>query len=295
MILPRSHGTLPKNRPVERVASDDFPFGWQLNRNSRPFIHDVEHAAAGRDEGAHAGHAVVVPRPTRAADPLQMSGRSDGIIVRDGVSAGVVQVVCPFVDRVGPRLDRFLPGFILFDVSHAARGQHAQYLLGRNAPRLAHHDKIHQVVHVRKTIALPVINRDLSIVSGCLQVLSRGRDVAGVPVQSMNLVTGAGTQCGGQCPVATADMHNQPALDSGGFEYLLRGLFLRRPSRVEWHANKNRTDWQKSRDRTLIGRHDALQNLRQRVIPYKPLGPLCQLEAPEQARSTLQLQANKWV
>ena len=63
----------------------------------------------------------MVSRPLGPALPLQMLGRADTIVMRDGIVRCIVQVVSPLVDVVRPWLDDLLSA----NIGHAQRCQHA--------------------------------------------------------------------------------------------------------------------------------------------------------------------------
>ena len=72
---------------------------------------------------------VVVPRPGRAADPLQVPRRADGRIVGHRVVAGVVQVVGPLVDLRAGAASPVSSSRPRLHVGHAAGRQHPQHFL----------------------------------------------------------------------------------------------------------------------------------------------------------------------
>ncbi len=90
MILPFLDTPFPQDGAVERIPADQVVFGGQFDGFQRAFIDDVEYAASGRNQRAHAGCRVMMPAPHRGADPLVMFDRADGRIFRNRVVAGIV-------------------------------------------------------------------------------------------------------------------------------------------------------------------------------------------------------------
>ena len=109
MILPFRYVSLPENGSVEGISCNQLPFRGQLDGNPTSLVHNVEHSAIRGDEGAHAGHAVMMARPSWTTDPLQVSRRIDDIIVSNSIASRVMQVMRPLVDVVRTRLNSPLP------------------------------------------------------------------------------------------------------------------------------------------------------------------------------------------
>ena len=104
-----------------------------------------------------------MPRPARAAEPLQMLRRTDDVVVGHGIAAGIVQIVRPLVDVLRARLDRLLPGVSLPDVGHAVGNQDAHHLRHGDAVQVFGHDEVDQIVDVRQPVAGELIDADLAI------------------------------------------------------------------------------------------------------------------------------------
>ena len=131
--MPLAHCPLPQDRAVECVPRNERPLRRQLHGSGRPFIEDVEDPPTRRHQSAHAGHAVVVPRPSRAPEPLHLPRRADDRVMGHRVPARVVQIVCPFINSRGARLHRLGPLAPFFDVRHPLGAEHSHDLRHRDA------------------------------------------------------------------------------------------------------------------------------------------------------------------
>ena len=193
-ILPRVplvDVTFPEDRSIESVAGDQPPGGRQLDRRSRPFVQNVEQPAAGGHARSHAGHVIVMAGPAGAADPTQLRGRADHVVLRHGIAVGIVKVMCPLVHLRRPRLAQ---GF-RFQVSGFRRDLQ-QYTPGRQHPHqllisypgfcILHHDQVHQIVGVWQRLSVPQVDADGAVAALCLQALARGCDFCFRSAESMN-------------------------------------------------------------------------------------------------------------
>ena len=120
--LPLLDRLSPKDAPVEGVPRDQGPLCRQLGGRGGALVEDVKHPSPGGNHSAHAGHVVVVPGPAGAANPLIVAGRTHHVVMSHGVTAGIMQVVGPFIDVFRPGLDLFDPLAVLADDCRAVRG-----------------------------------------------------------------------------------------------------------------------------------------------------------------------------
>ncbi len=226
VLLPRPHRPLPQGNPVERVPRHKRPLGRQGDGRDGPLIHDVEDAAAGRDDDADAGEMVVASRPFRRADPLEMLRRPDDGVAGHGVVARVVQVMSPFVDVGGPRLDRLCPLAVLLDVRHAVGAQDAHHFVHRDGAQVLRDEQVDEVVGVGQAFAAPRLDGDVAVQAERADVHACLFDVGGVGVETVDEITVVRPQRGRQPAVAAADVNDEPALDPGRRQDRL-GLGLR--------------------------------------------------------------------
>jgi hypothetical protein len=220
--IPRRNRPLPQNRAVEGIPGDQIPTGRQLNRGPRALVHDIEQPAVRRDEGAHAGHVIVVPGPARVAQPLIAPRRADHRIMRHRITGRIVEEVRPLVDLSRPRLDRFRPRLALLDVRHAIGRQDAQHLRHRDLARLLGDDQVGEVVDVGQYVARQPVRRDGAIEPPRLDASPRLRHVRCLPVEALDEVALARVQSRRQRAVAAPEVHDEPSRYPSGFEYLRR-------------------------------------------------------------------------
>ncbi len=148
-------------------------------------------------------------------DPLHVTRRPHDRVVRDRLSRGVVEEMGPLVDACRPGLDGLLPRAVLAEVEHALRRQHAQHFLHGDVAKVLRHDQVHQVVCIRQPLPVERVDRDLAVsaerLDGPPGLLDRFR----VGIQTVHQVAVADMQRRGEPAVATAEVNDQPALDSG--------------------------------------------------------------------------------
>jgi len=236
---PLRQGALPQLDAVEGVACHERPRAGQpfVDDADEPFVEDVEHTPAGGDQGADARFGLVASEPQRLGHPLHVAGRADEGIVGHGVIGGVVEEVRPGLDGGGPR-----PGGP--DVRRAARRQDAPHLVHGGLAEVFRHEEVDEVVGVGQALAGPMLDRHLAVESEVADVLAGRGKVGGVAGQAMHEVSVIGAQGGREFPVAAAEMHDQAALDAGGFEDLpgvrIGGQGDRRGHRHRGQAQHNR-------------------------------------------------------
>ena len=187
VVMPGGDRFFPEDRSVKRVAANEHPFRRHLNRNARAFVHDVKQPAGRRDEGAHAGHAVVVARPARAAQPLQMLRRPDDRVVSDRVPAGVVQKMSPVVDLFRARLDDLLPAVAGLRQCDSLRRENSQDFLVADAARVGHDDEVRKVVDVRQLFSGQLFHGHRAVKFFRRDRLASFRDVLRAPGQPVYL------------------------------------------------------------------------------------------------------------
>ena len=122
----------PQHDSVERIAGDEFPVAGQVRREDAPFVVDVEHLPVAAHASRDAGHFVVMARPARPADPLQVRQRRlQRLVLRHGIPGRVIQLVRPVVHRCRARFDEHLRA----DEGRPFRRQHAENFLPRHRLR----------------------------------------------------------------------------------------------------------------------------------------------------------------
>ena len=103
-----------------------------------------------RDHAVDGRHREVRALPLRLAQPLIPPGRTDDVVLGDGVVIGAVIVLFPFVGALQLRLDRHGPFAVSLDRRGAVGPEHPQEFARRNrAGVLADHER-RQVVNVRE-------------------------------------------------------------------------------------------------------------------------------------------------
>ena len=194
VAVPFAHRLFPQHHAVERVARHQSPARGQLDGHPRTLVHDIKHAAIGGDQRAHAGHAVVMSRPTWAPLPLQVPRWAHLRVVRHCVAALVMQKMGPVINVVRAGFHRLLPVTALLHVRHALGRQHPHHLGHRHALQIFRHQEIHGVINVRQPAARQSIGRH-----GPIQArLADGRACPShILPQAMHKIPFIHAQCGG--------------------------------------------------------------------------------------------------
>ncbi len=104
-----------------------------------------------------------MPRPTGAADPLQVPWRPHGRILGDRVARRVVHQVRPFIDVGRPGLDRLGPLASLLQVGDAIRRQNPHDLLLGDPAQVLGHNQVCQIVDVGQAAAIENIHSNVAI------------------------------------------------------------------------------------------------------------------------------------
>ena len=244
MRVPRRDGLLPEDGAVERVARDELPLGRQQDGDARAFIHDVKEPARRRDLRAEARHAVVMPRPARAAHPLQPLRRADDAVLRGRVAFRVVEVMRPLVEAGVLGLHGLLPLATLLHHRDAVGHQRAHDLDHRHAAGLLGDEEVHRVVHVGEQRAVELVDADRAVAASGGDGVARGGDFRRVWVEALHLVTVIRPQCGGELAIPHPEVDDDAALDAGGGEDLPRviggGGGERNRSEVQQQRNGDR-------------------------------------------------------
>ena len=172
----------------------------------------------------------MVPRPARAADPLQVPRRSDDLIVGDGVAAGVVEVVGPFVDVLRTRLDGHLPTSVRTDHCNALRSEHAEDFLHLKVAQVFGDDEVDQIVDVGQSLAVESVGGDVAVKAGLTQAQTQPLHGVRIGVEAVYLEARVRTEGGRQFTVADADVDDESPADLRLLEDV-RSSFLRRGCR----------------------------------------------------------------
>ena len=239
--VPVAHVALPENGPVEGIPREEQPVRGELNRRPRALVHDVEDPVPGGHQRAHAGHAVMVSRPARAAHPLQLPGRRDHGVGRDRVTVRPVQEVGPLVDLLGPRLDGLRPLAAPLHIRHALRRQHPEHLPPRQPCRILRHQQRHQVIPIREPLPRPLLRGHPTVEAGVLDGLPRPCQVLGISLEPMHEVGCALPEGCGERSVAAIDVRHQTTRDPGLLQYLPRqpaGILRHRRSHQHCRCNE---------------------------------------------------------
>ena len=117
-----------------------------------------------------------------------MPRRTDHLVVRDGVSTGIVQVVRPVVDVLWSRFDSSDPVSVLFKIRDPIRSQHAEHFLLRHAVQIVRDDQVGQIVDIGQTVPDQPIDRDIAVHSLRPKMFACLGDVGRVSVQPVDLV-----------------------------------------------------------------------------------------------------------
>ena len=233
---PVRDGTLPEEQAVEGVSRVERPPVGHALGADRTLVDDGEQPPLRRHHGAQARQQVVMPRPERAHEPLEVAGDADPPVARHRVAVGAVEPVSPLVHVCWPGLRARRPLAAPPDAGDAAGGEHPQDLVLGDARCIVHDDEIDQVVDVGQAPAVEGIHRHLPIEAERLDVLPGLLDLRTVGVQALNHTAIAGTQSRRHPAVAAAEMDDQPALDARGGEDLFRSQ--RRASPRVWRSSE---------------------------------------------------------
>ena len=215
VAVPVLEWLFPEDGPVEGVPGDKFPVGRQLDRDSRPLVHDVEQSATAGDHGAHACHAIVVPRPSRAADPLHVARRADLGVVGHRIATGVMQVMGPVVDvaRTGFLVTRPPGGRTCHQ--DALGSENPEHLGARDLLGVVDDQQICQSINKWQFTAGQSTCGHMPINTPFEQVFSGGIDPGGITIQSVHLVPRVDSQSTGEFAFPAAKVNHQAALNSG--------------------------------------------------------------------------------
>ncbi len=218
--MPAVNPALPELYTVECIPADKGPFGRELYFGPRPEVHDVEDAPCGGHHGIEAGHVVVVSRPGGRANPLQVVGWANLVILCDSVVAGAVQVVGPFVDVFGPWFNRPAPAISPAQEGDSAWGQDALDLLLGERFRFLDDQEVDLVVDERQGITAPLGDGKVSVVrAGCEAFPGLAGAIQGEEQEvARHGRFGVVGQCCGQRAVAAAGVDNQATVEVGQLE-----------------------------------------------------------------------------
>ena len=193
-----------------------------------PLVEDREQASLGRDHRAQARIVFVAAAPERTIDPLQPLRLRHHAVVRHRVAVGIVQKVGPLVDFFGPWLDGGGPLTRLLDVGYAPRHEHAQHFVAREVAWILGHEEVNHVPRKGEPFAVPRVDRYLAAKAHRLDALPGRCDGLRIDVEAMYQIAVVGPQRDGQLARSAPDMCDQPAVDAGGFQDLLRRMRRRR-------------------------------------------------------------------
>ena len=224
MTVPFFHRLLPKNDAVKRIARHERPARRQLDGHARAFVHHIKYAPARRHQRAHARHPVVVARPARTAEPLQMPRRPHHRVMRHRVAAGVVQVVRPVVDVFRPRLGRRLPFAATLYIGNPLRREHPHHLRHRHALQVLGHQQVHHVVNVRQRVARKAVDGNRAIHARRLHRRARFCHVGRIGVEPVHKKPVVRPQRKCEFPIATTEVHDEAAFEVERLRDARRGV-----------------------------------------------------------------------
>ena len=163
--MPLGYAALPQDDSIEGVSRNQLPVRGQLDGDARSFVHDVEQTTFRGGQGAHAGHSVMVTRPTGTADPLQPSRRSDAGILGLGVASGSMEIMSPFVDVLRPGLGKAFPFPVLLDEGLAQGRKDSKDFLFLYLEVFLTDDQGHQVVDIGQVVGDAQVCGNRTIIS----------------------------------------------------------------------------------------------------------------------------------
>ncbi len=228
LIHPGGNPPLPQHHAVEGVARHQKPLRRKADVRTRRLVDNVEEAATRRHARTNACQLFVSPGELGPAQPLHATRNADDRIVRDRVVVRTVEIMRPLVDLLRPPLDGLRPGLPLLDIGHAARRKHAHHLglLRRDGAEGLDHNEVDEVLDVGKPLARPPLNRHRAVQAERPNVPARRLDVRRVGVEAVDQVIVAGAQRRRQAPLAAPHVNEEPALDAGLLQNLLREGFV---------------------------------------------------------------------
>ena len=215
VTVPVFEWLFPQDGPVEGIPGDKFPVGGQLDRDARALVHDVEQSPTAGDHGAHACHAIVVPRPSRAADPLHVARWADLGVVGHRIAAGVMQVMGPVVDVAWTRFLVTRPSGSRAGHQDALGGENPEHLGARDPLGVVDDQQVCQSINKWQFTAGQSTCGHMPIDTAVEQVFSGGIDSGGIAVQSVYLVSRVDSQSTGEFAFPAAKVYHQSALNSG--------------------------------------------------------------------------------
>ena len=137
--------------------------------------------------------------------------------MRYGVATGIVQVVRPVVDVPRSGLLVPCPPFWAAGHEYPLRSEYSEHFVARNALGLINDQQVDQPIDQRKFLPRESAGRDLAVDSFGQKHFAGRVDVACVPVEAVNLVTGVDSQGSSEFSFATAQVDDQAASDLGLF------------------------------------------------------------------------------
>ncbi|GIS63640.1 MAG: hypothetical protein CM1200mP2_58650 [Planctomycetaceae bacterium] len=121
-------------------------------------------------------------------------------VVRYGVATGIVQVVRPVVDVPRSGLLVPCPPFWAAGHEYPLRSEYSEHFVARNALGLINDQQVDQPIDQRKFLPRESAGRDLAVDSFGQKHFAGRVDVACVPVEAVNLVTGVDSQGSSEFP-----------------------------------------------------------------------------------------------
>jgi len=106
------------------------------------------------------------------------------------------------------------------EARHTAGRKNARDFLQGHLAEVVDNHKVHEIVGIRQVPAVEYDRGYFAVQPAPADVLACPGYAAGVPVEALHKVSVVRPQCRRQPSVAAANMHDQPASDTGGFKNL---------------------------------------------------------------------------
>ena len=109
----------------------------------RALVFDGKQPAGGRDQAVNRRQGQMGSRPLRLGDPPVATWRADRAVVGHGVVVGIVEMLLPLVEFLGPRLDGLRPPVALLQVHRPERRHNSHHFLAGHTAEIFGNDQVH--------------------------------------------------------------------------------------------------------------------------------------------------------